>query len=121
MRVSDSPWFLATPLPWLCAFAAVYALVLLATYAMRTGLFAAAFGLLVLIALTVFGSVARPGVATKLQTLLYGPCPKLLELGEQAAHFAEGGKVSAFPFVSTLLTTAGLLLCLVVAARRSER
>ena len=115
--------FLLVPLPWLCAFAAIYAAVLLCTFFVRNGLFAAVAGLALLILATIAGNsdFHRPGAAGALASLLYGLCPKLVELGAQAGRLGEGGVLSVFPFVSTLLTTAALLLFLVVAARRSER
>jgi hypothetical protein len=115
--------FLLLPLPLLCGFAAVYAAVLLATYAVRSAPFAAIAGLALLIACTVLGSSqsVRPGAQASAAWLVYGLCPKLVELSGLAARVGEGGALSPAPFVSTLVPTVALLLFLSVAARRSER
>ena len=65
---------------------------------------------------------SRPDtLASTLVTFLQGVLPKLVELSDQAQRLGAGETPSLFPFVSTLLPTAALLLCLVVVARRSER
>jgi ABC-2 type transport system ATP-binding protein len=119
-----SPLLLLAPLPWLCSFAAAYAVVLLATYGVRHPILAAAAGLCFLLLCGVVHQAAgheAEGAGEAFAAILRAGLPKLVELSDQAYRLGSGGKSDLFPFLSTLLPAAGLVLCLVVAARRSER
>ena len=115
--------FLLVPLPLLLSFAALYALVLGATYLVRSGLFAALVGLASLIGFVALGNTdaARPGAPLGLEAALYGLSPKVVALSEQAGHLGEGHAVSAFPFFSTAAYLVAVLTLVAVGARRSER
>ena len=114
---------LAVPLPFLVAFAALYALMLIATWFWRSGFFAALVGLgaLSLFAAAGFSAAASPGAPIGPLSALYGLCPHIDELGEQARRLGAGQSVSALHFVSTGAVALALLIVLRVVAGRSER
>ena len=118
------PLLLLAPLPWLFTFASLYSVVLLVTYFVRHPLVAAGtgFGFMALCGALHVSVEGRPsGFTETLLSLLQGVLPKLVELSDQASRIGAGTRPQLFPFLSTLLPTAALLLCLVVVARRSER
>jgi ABC-2 type transport system ATP-binding protein len=119
LGIAVSASFLLLPLPLLLSFAALYAGVLAATYAVRSGPFAAAVGLasLLLVAIAGNSKPAAPG----LEAALLGVLPRVVALGQQAARLGGGERMSAPPFIMTAAYTAALLIALQVAARRSER
>jgi hypothetical protein len=118
------PLLLLAPLPWLFTFGSLYAVVLLVTYFVRHPLIAAGtgFGFLGVCGALHNAVEGRPsGFTETMLSLLQGVLPKLVELSDQAQRIGAGTRPQLFPFLSTLMPTAALLLCLVVVARRSER
>ena len=126
LRVLDfavSPMFLLMPLPLLAAFAALYAGVLLATYAVRSGPFAVVVALFSFLAVVSAGNsdVAREGAAVGFGSLAVGLLPRAVQLGQQAMRLGGGERASALPFVFTTMYCAAVLIALFVVARRSEK
>jgi ABC-2 type transport system ATP-binding protein len=118
-----SPRFLLLPLPLLFALAALYAGVLLATYAVRSGPFAMGFGLFSLLLVLAAGNsdAARPGATVGIDSMLVGLLPRVVPLGQQAMRLGGGEELSPLPFVLTGMYTCALVIALQIAARRSER
>jgi hypothetical protein len=114
---------LLVPIPAAVAFAALYAGVLLATYAWPSGLFAGIFGLASLLALSIAGNAdaAQPHAAQGLAGFIHGLLPKIIGLHSQAMRVGGGHRLQLFPIASTLAYALALLLVVHVVARRSER
>jgi ABC-2 type transport system ATP-binding protein len=115
LGIQVSARFLLVPLPLLLSFAALYAGVLLATYAVRSGPFAVAVGLASLLLTVIAGNARNAGAA------LGSVLPRIVPLGQQAARLGGGDEISPAPFLLTLAWTSAILIVLHVAARRSER
>jgi hypothetical protein len=116
--------FLLVPLLTTCAFAALYAGVLLVTWLWPSGLFAGIFGIGTIIALSIAGSAsgAERANAHGIAGFLFGLLPKLVGLAHQAMRLGGGGgRVWVFPIASTLIYAAAVMLLVQVVARRSER
>ncbi|HEY2031445.1 MAG TPA: ABC transporter ATP-binding protein [Myxococcales bacterium] len=123
LEIRADPRFLLAPLPMLVAFAAIYAAELALTYALRSGLAAAALGvaLFVTSALLGFADGARPAAELSGVSMAAALLPRLRPLSQQAMRI--GGAEAPFvaPFGETLLFAGALLLLTAWAARRSER
>ena len=115
--------FLLLPLPLIFSFAALYAVVLLATYAVRSGPFAMAVALGSLLAVLFLGNShgARAGAPLGVQSVLATLVPRIVPLSQQAMHAGASERMSLSPFVLTAAFTAALLIGLQFLARRSER
>ena len=114
---------LLVPLPISLAFAAIYAGVLAATFAVRNGVFAGMVGFATFVLSFAIGhtQAARPGAPPSLWTFLYGVLPRLSALGTQAQRLGAGESAALAPFALTLAYVAGMALVVQVLARRSER
>ncbi|MFN2547987.1 MAG: ATP-binding cassette domain-containing protein [Myxococcales bacterium] len=119
LGVALTPRFLLMVLPLLFAFAALYAIALAMTYAIRSGVAAggAAFGIF-LVAMIV-GFQAVPGF--NWQAIVAAFLPRVVGLAEQAGRFASGDTPRASPFVLTATIAAALFMVALFAARRSEQ
>jgi hypothetical protein len=105
------------------AFAALYAIVLGATWLVRSAVFAAAAGFAAFAACWALGTsdAAQPGAAFDVASVAYGLLPRLAALAQEAGRLGAGERLSAQPFVATAAFAAAAVLLLCVAARRSER
>jgi ABC-2 type transport system ATP-binding protein len=117
LEIGVSPRFLGMLLPLLFSFAALYAVVLAVTYAVRSGPLAAAAGMAVFIlAAVAFG--ASPRWLTAVAPALL---PSIGPLSQQAMRMGSGERVSLTPFALTAMWAAALFLVLLFLARRSEK
>lgn len=123
LGIPVGPGMLLAPLPLALAFAALYAVVLGATWLVRSAVFAAAVGYAAFAACWTLGTsdAAQPGAAFDAASVAYGLLPRLAALAQQAGRLGAGERLSAQPFVATAAFAAASLLLLCVAARRSER
>jgi hypothetical protein len=117
LQIEVSPRLVLITAPLLFAFAALYAVSLAVTYALRSGLAAAAAGLLVF----VFAAVASGASPRWLEALSPVLLPRIGALSQQAMRLGAGDRPLAAPFVLTAMWATALFLVALFAARRSEK
>ncbi|HEY6911263.1 MAG TPA: ATP-binding cassette domain-containing protein [Myxococcales bacterium] len=117
LHIEVSPRLLLMTAPLLFAFAALYAVSLAVTYAVRSGLAAAAAGFLVF----VLAAMASGGSPRWLAALSPALLPRIGALSQQAMRLGAGERALIAPFVLTGMWAAALFLVALFAARRSEK
>ena len=119
LGVSVSPLFLLVCLPLLFAFAALYAISLAVTYAIRNGVIAGGVAFVVFVLAAIAGANIRPGF--NLQAAAAAVLPRVTSLSEQASRLGGGDPPRFAPFALTAAFAAALFLVTLVIARRSEQ
>jgi ABC-2 type transport system ATP-binding protein len=117
LRVEVSPRLVLMTVPLLFAFAALYAVSLAVTYALRSGLAAAAASFVVFVLAAIAADASPPWLAAVSPALL----PRIGALSQQAMRLGAGERPLVAPFVLTAMWAAALFLVALFAARRSER
>jgi ABC-2 type transport system ATP-binding protein len=117
LQIEVSPRLLLMPAPLLFAFASLYAVSLAVTYALRSGLAAAAAGFVVFVLAAIASGSSPRWLAAASPALL----PRIGALSQQAMRLGAGERPLFAPFVLTAMWAAALFLVALFAARRSEK
>jgi ABC-2 type transport system ATP-binding protein len=123
LGVAVSPLFLLVSLPIFVSFAALYAIALVITYAVRNGATAGAvaFGTFAVAVITGSDPGARPGAPLGFASITNAILPRVISLGQQAMRLGGGERPGVAPFALTAIFAAAFFMLTLFAARRSEQ